>query len=105
MDGTQYDAEKYYTTIGGEQLMAYYAYKATNIRLQEASLSYTLSDKWSGNVINRLTVSVIRRNLRMVYNKAPFDSEMTSSTGTYNREDVFMPPSLRSVGFSAKTEL
>ena len=82
MNGTQYDAEKYYTTIGGEQLMAYYAYKATNIRLQEASLSYTLPGKWFGNVINRLTVSAIGRNLWMIYNKAPFDPEMTSSTGT-----------------------
>ena len=63
VNGTQYDAEKYYTTIGGEQLMAYYAYKATNIRLQEASLSYTLPGKWFGNVINRLTVSAIGRNL------------------------------------------
>lgn len=105
VNGTQYDAEKYYTTIGGEQLMAYYAYKATNIRLQEASLSYTLPGKWFGNVINRLTVSAIGRNLWMIYNKAPFDPEMTSSTGTYNRGDVFMPPSLRSVGFSVKIEL
>lgn len=63
VNGTQYDAEKYYSTIGGQNLTAYYVYKATNIRLQEASLSYTLPKKWFGNVIDRVTVSAIGRNL------------------------------------------
>ena len=100
VDGVQYDAEKYYNTIGGQNLMAYYAYSATNVRLQEASLSYTFPKKWFGNVINRLTVAAIGRNLLMIYRKAPFDPEMVSSPGTYNRGDFFMPPSLRNVGFS-----
>lgn len=50
-------------TIGGEQLMAYYVYKATNVRLQGTSLSYALSGKWFGNVTNRLAISAIGRNL------------------------------------------
>ena len=104
VDGVQYDAEKYYNTIGGQNLMAYYAYSATNVRLQEASLSYTFPKKWFGNVINRLTVAAIGRNLLMIYRKAPFDPEMVSSTGTYNRGDFFMPPSLRNVGFSVKID-
>lgn len=104
VDGVQYDAEKYYNTIGGQSLMAYYAYSATNVRLQEASLSYTFPKKWFGNVINRLTVAAIGRNLWMIYRKAPFDPEMVSSTGTYNRGDFFMPPSLRNVGFSVKID-
>lgn len=104
IDGKQYDAEKYYNTVGGQNLTAYYAYSATNVRLQEASLSYTLPKKWFGNVIDRLTVAAIGRNLLMIYRKAPFDPEMVSSTGTYNRGDFFMPPSLRNVGFSVKID-
>lgn len=103
--GTQYDAEKYYTTIGGENLSAYYTYSATNVRLQEASLSYTLPKKWLGNIVDRVTISALGRNLWMIYNKAPFDPEMTLSTGTYNRGDMFMPPSLRNFGFSVKIDL
>lgn len=105
LNGKRYDSEKYYNTVGGQNLMAYYVYDATNIRLQEANLSYTFPKKWLGNVVNKLTISAIGRNLWMIYNKAPFDPEMTSSTGTYNRGDFFMPPSLRSFGFSVKFEL
>lgn len=104
VDGVQYDAEKYYNTVGGQNLMAYYTYSATNIRLEEASLSYTLPKKWFGNVIQRMTVATIGRNLLMIYRKAPFDPEMVSSTGTYNRGDFFMPPSLRNIGFSVKID-
>lgn len=104
VDGVQYDAEKYYNTVGGQNLMAYYTYSATNIRLEEASLSYTLPKKWFGNVIQRMTIATIGRNLLMIYRKAPFDPEMVSSTGTYNRGDFFMPPSLRNVGFSVKID-
>lgn len=104
VDGVQYDAEKYYNTVGGQNLMAYYTYSATNIRLEEASLSYTLPNKWFGNVIQRMTIATIGRNLLMIYRKAPFDPEMVSSTGTYNRGDFFMPPSLRNIGFSVKID-
>ncbi|NYI49047.1 SusC/RagA family TonB-linked outer membrane protein [Macellibacteroides fermentans] len=105
IDGNLYDAHKYYSTIGGEQLMAYYTYSATNIRLQEANLTYSFPKKWFRNYINKLSVSAIGRNLLMIYNKAPFDPEMTSSTGTYSRGDTFMTPSLRNIGFSIKIEL
>lgn len=103
--GETYDAYKYYNTIATQRLTAYYLYSATNIRLQEASLSYTLPKKWFKNKIDRVTLSLIGRNLWMIYSKAPFDPEVTASTGTYNRGDYFMPPSLRSVGFSVKVQL
>ncbi len=105
IDGTKYDAYKYYNTVGTQRLSAYYLYSATNVRLQEMSLSYTLPSKWLKNKVDRVTLSLIGRNLFMIYNKAPFDPEMTASTGTYSRGDYFMPPSLRSVGFSVKVQL
>ncbi|MFA7140332.1 MAG: SusC/RagA family TonB-linked outer membrane protein [Proteiniphilum sp.] len=105
VDGQLYDAERYYNTIGGRRLGAYYAYDASNIRLQELSLSYSLPKKWLGDIFTNASVSLIGRNLLMFYRAAPFDSDMTSSTGTYSRGDYFMPPSLRSLGFSVKFSL
>ena len=105
VDGKEYDPYMYYNTIGGQRLGAYYTYSATNVRLQEASLSYSLPGKYLNNVVNKVTFSLIGRNLFMIYNKAPFDPEMTSSTGTYAKGDYFMPPSLRNIGFSVKIQL
>lgn len=39
----------------------------------------------------------------MIYNKAPFDPEVVSSTGTYYQGiDYFMLPSTRNLGFSIR---
>ena len=102
VDGYQYDAERYYNTVGGQGLMAYYAYDATNVRLSEISLTYSLPKKWLGGIFDYANVSFIGRNLLMIYRAAPFDSDMTSTTGTYSRSDFFMSPSLRNLGFSIK---
>lgn len=102
LDGHQYDAERYYNTVGGQGLMAYYAYDATNVRLSELSLTYSLPKKWLGGIFDYANVSFIGRNLFMIYRAAPFDSDMTATTGTYSRSDFFMSPSLRNLGFSIK---
>lgn len=102
VDGNLYDAERYYNTVGGQTLMAYYTYDATNIRLQELSLTYALPKKWLGGIFDYANISFVGRNLLMIYRAAPFDSDMTSSTGTYSRSDFFMSPSLRNLGFSIK---
>ena len=42
-------------------------------------------------------------NLWMIYNKAPFDPELTASTGTFGQGyDNFMLPSQRTMGVSVK---
>ena len=105
LDGHRYDAERYYNTVGGQGLMSYYTYDATNVRLQELSLTYSLPKKWLGDVFNNATISFVGRNLFMFYRKAPFDPDMNGSTGTYNRSDFFMAPSLRNLGFSIKFSL
>ena len=41
------DAQKWYQAIGSQSgLPQYYLYSATNVRLQELSLGYTLPAKW-----------------------------------------------------------
>ena len=104
----KYDAKKYYELVGtGENKLAgYYTYDATNVRLQELAVSYTFPTKWFKKKIDELTVSVIGNNVWMIYNKAPFDPELTPSTATYGQgNDYFMQPSLRSIGFNVKVKL
>lgn len=104
-DRAMVDAQKWYQAIGSQSgLPQYYTYSATNIRLQELSLGYTLPRKWFANKMG-MTVSFVGRNLWMIYNKAPFDPEAVASTGmSYQGIDYFMMPSMRSLGFNVKFE-
>jgi putative outer membrane protein len=71
--------------------------------LQELTLSYKFNPRWFNNVVRDLTLSFVATNPWMIYCKAPFDPELTSSTGTYGQgNDYFMQPSLKSYGFSLK---
>lgn len=100
-------AQKYYQTIGtGEGGYGrYYLYSATNVRLQELSLNYTLPKKWFKNVAN-ITLGVVGRNLWMIYCKTPFDPELSAATASnyYMNVDYFMQPSLRNIGFNVKVQ-
>lgn len=98
-------AEGYYAVVGGDNpIRSEYIYSATNVRLQEAHISYTLPRKWLKS--KELTLGVTANNLFMIYRKAPFDPESTASTGTYYQGfDYFMQPSLRTLGFNIKLKL
>ena len=68
------DAKNYYQTIGaGTGAGAYYIYDATNVRLQELSLAYTLPKRWFADKLS-MTVSLVGRNLWMIYNKGALRS-------------------------------
>lgn len=98
-------AKDFYSVVGNGAtgVLSNYVYSMTNVRLREATLGYTFPTKWFGNQIQNLTVSLIGKNLFMFRNKAPFDPELSASTGTYYQGfDYFMQPSLRSIGFSVK---
>ena len=99
------DAQKWYQAIGAQSgLPQYYIYDATNFRLQELSVGYTLPARWFRNVC-RLTISAVGHNLWMIWCKAPFDPEAVASTGNnYQGIDYFMMPSLRSMGFNIKLD-
>ena len=100
------DAQKWYQAIGSQSgLPQYYTYSATNIRLQELSLGYTLPAKWFRDKM-RMTVSFVGRNLWMIYCKAPFDPEISAATGSnyYQNVDYFMLPSTRNLGFNIKLQ-
>ena len=101
--GDVVDANKWYSTVsGGNTVPQYYTYSATNVRLQEASIGYTIPRKALGNLCE-ITLSLVGRNLWMIYNKAPFDPESIATTGNfYQGIDYFMMPSLRNIGFNLR---
>ena len=96
------DAEEYYSKVT-TAVGTYYTYSATNIRLSELSLSYQLPKEWFKNYVN-MTLGLTGKNLWMIYCKAPYDPESTSSitSNFYQGVDYFQQPSLRSFGFNVK---
>ena len=102
LNGGKISAENYYRIVGGDNpIWSEYTYSATNARLQEAHLGYTLPKKWLKGM--DLSLGLTANNLFFIYNKAPFDPESVASTGTYYQGfDYFMQPSLRSLGFNVK---
>jgi hypothetical protein len=105
-NGTAIDPKGYFDVIAqGSGVGAHYVYNATNIRLQEISIGYTIPTKFLNDVA-KITVSLVGRNLAMIYCKAPFDPELSSATTNtyYSNVDYFMLPSLRNIGFSIKLQ-
>lgn len=100
-NGDRVNPEIWYTTVaGGTAVPQYYTYSATNVRLQEMNVTYSIPRRWVRNLCD-IKVSLIGRNLLMIYNKAPFDPESVASTSNYYQGiDYFMMPSLRSYGFN-----
>lgn len=102
VNGTdQVNPETWYSVVAsGNAVPQYYTYSATNVRLQEVSLGYTIPRKWLHDVCD-IKVSLVGRNLWMIYSKAPFDPESVASTDNYYQGiDYFMMPALRNIGFS-----
>ncbi|MCA5005320.1 SusC/RagA family TonB-linked outer membrane protein [Sphingobacterium bovistauri] len=102
VNGLMYNTQSYYETKGKNRLAQYYTYDATNVRLQEAFISYKIPRRVFKSIADA-TISVTGRNLWMIYNKAPFDPEVISGTGNFAQGlDYFMLPSLRSFGVNLK---
>jgi len=99
------DVKSFYSNSGnGMSMLSHYVYSMTNVRLRELSIGYDLPRSWFKDKLG-MTVSLVGRNLWMIYCKAPFDPELTASTGTYYQGlDYFMQPSTRNIGFSVKLQ-
>ena len=103
-DGTpvqgKLDAQTFYTTVGGRAgITEYYMYDATNIRLAELTLGYNF--KLKSKTISQLKLAFVGRNLFFFMNKAPFDPDISMSTGTSMQGvEVFALPSTRSLGLN-----
>jgi len=97
---TVVDPKTWYTSIGGRAgVTGEYMYSATVVRLREADLGYTLPIP--NGFFKSIKVSLIGRNLVYFSKKAPFDPELTLSTGNgLSGVDVFNQPAMRNMGFS-----
>lgn len=94
------DAKAWYTSVGGRQgVSEMYVYSATVVRLREASFGYTFPV--NTKAIKNLRLSVVGRNLLYFYKKAPYDPEMTMSTGNgLSGVDIFNQPATRNIGLN-----
>ncbi|CEN53726.1 SusC/RagA family TonB-linked outer membrane protein [Capnocytophaga canis] len=95
------DAQTYYKTAPAGETSVY---SATNVRLRELSLSYTLPKSLVERIkyVESVRLSLIGRNLGFFYNEAPYDPEITLSTSSngLSNADLFSMPASRSIGFS-----
>lgn len=96
----QMTAQSYYTQTGGRAgLLGEYVYDATNVNLREVSLGYNFEE--TGEFFNSIKLSLIATNLLFIYKDAPFDPNITSSTGIgLQGVDIYGLPTNRSVGLN-----
>ncbi len=96
--------QDYYETVGGQFYAPEYTYDATNFRMAEISLGYTMRNLFHG-FIKSLNVSVVGRNLFFIYKDSPVDPDISLSTQNgLGAFDVFNMPSVRSFGVNLKLE-
>lgn len=93
-------AQSYYNQVGGRDgLLGEYVYDATNIVLRELSLGFTLPKV--SDFFESVNVSLIANNLFFIHKNAPFDPNITSSTGIgLQGVDIYGQPSTRSIGLN-----
>lgn len=96
---TKMPAAEYYAQVGDRSgATGEYMYKATNIKLGELSLGYTF-DLSKTSIFNSANLSLVGKNLFFFYKDAPFDPNVTLSSGEgLQGVDIFGLPSTRSIG-------
>ncbi|TWI17511.1 SusC/RagA family TonB-linked outer membrane protein [Sphingobacterium siyangense] len=97
---TTVDAEKWYTsTAGMGPVSSQYIYDGTVVRLRELTFGYDFNIRDS--FFKKLRVNAVGRNLFYISKKAPFDPEVTMSTGnSLSGVDIFMMPATRNYGLT-----
>ncbi len=98
------DPEKYYVAVGGRDgITGNYIYDGTSIRLRELSVGYTFPKSMTSRIAKNaaLRLSFVGRNLIYFKNDAPFDPDVSMSTGTgLQGVEVFSAPAVRSYGLN-----
>lgn len=99
------DAEKFWVTMGGRNapIGEVFSVSATNIRLREAVVGYTLpAEKLSNLPFKSISINFVARNLFFFLNEAKnIDPDVTVGTAaTAAGFDAFGPPTSRSYGLN-----
>ncbi len=97
---SQITGQEYYNAIGGRDgMLGEYVYDATNVSLRELSIGYKLPIE--SDFFESIRLSLIANNLFFLYKEAPFDPNITASTGLgLQGVDIFNQPSTRSFGLN-----
>jgi len=98
---TQIDPRDYYDAIGGRNgIDEAHIYDRTSIRLAQLALSYNIDVKkldW----LKKASISFVGNNLFYIYKDAPYDPELSQSTGRNDPGiDNFNLPSTRTYGLN-----
>ena len=105
-EGHQFkDVEAFFNRVGGfEGINEFYVYDATNVRLREASIGYSLPKKLLGDkFIKDLTISFVGRNLFFLYKNIPYDPDsLLDIDGRFEGFSFYGMPTTRSLGFNIK---
>jgi hypothetical protein len=98
-------AQDYWGAVAGSNPVGeLFTYSATNIRLREASLVYTIPSRvFAKTFVRGATLSLVGRNLLFLKNDAyGFDPESALGTGNNQGLEYASVPSTRSYGFYVK---
>lgn len=103
---TQITAESYWTQVASRDPRSAedFVFSATNIRMRELVLGYSVPQKLLGNgPITGVNFSIVGRNLFFLTNKAKyFDSEQGVGVGNLQGIESFNIPTTRDIGFNVK---
>ena len=102
--GGDVDAQSFFTGMFGFE--APHIFDTSFARLRELSLGYTVPSRFTGGQIRSLTVSLVGRNLAILYSKSPFfdPAVALSATNVQGIEAGSFPPT-RSLGVSVTANL
>ena len=93
-------AQQYYKTFNEIQESS--IFDASFVKFRELKLGYTLPAKWTKGIgLSAATVSIIGRNLWIIYKKVPhIDPETAFTTGNAQGTESLTLPTTRSYGFN-----
>ena len=100
-NNTAVDPQTFFSSMFGNGRAS--TYDGSFVKLREVSLSYTLPNGLFENRIKNVSLSLIGRNLAMIYKKIPhIDPESVASSTNAQGVEGGVLPSLRSYGFSVR---
>lgn len=101
---TQIKPETWYRAIGDRNgILEAYVYDRTNVRLTQLALTYDINLRQANIPIKAAAISLVGQNLLFLYRNAPYDPELTMSTGLGSQSlDNFNVPATRTLGFNIK---
>ncbi|MCD9017530.1 SusC/RagA family TonB-linked outer membrane protein [Parachryseolinea silvisoli] len=103
---TSISAENYWTQVAGRDPRSAedFVFSATNVRLRELVLGYSLPKKFLEKTpLTGVNFSIVGRNLFFIVNKAKyFDPEQGVGVGNLQGVESFNIPTTRDIGFNVK---